>query len=98
MERPNISENSPAWMTCVWMSFVLSVFLTCVGIYWLPAVMWVKGYMLMGIMFSVGSSFTLAKTVRDNHEARKLINRVSEAKTERILHDFELKDTARHVA
>lgn len=98
MERPAISENSPAWMACVWISFTLSVFLTCAGIYGLPVEIWIKGYMMMGLMFSIGSCFTLAKTVRDNHEAKKLINRVSEAKTERILHDFELKDTARHVA
>lgn len=50
--------------------------------------------MSMGLLFCVGSCFTLSKTVRDNHEARKLINRVSEAKTERMLHDFELKATA----
>jgi hypothetical protein len=94
MERPLISENSPGWMACVWISFGLSISLTLLGIYGLPVVSWIKGYMVMGLMFSVGSCFTLSKTVRDNHEARKLINRVTEVKTERMLHEFELKDVA----
>jgi hypothetical protein len=94
MERPPISENSPAWMAFVWISFGTATIAMMFGIYNLPADLWIKGYMMMGLLFSVGSSFTLAKTVRDNHEARKLINRVSEAKTERILHDFELKTVA----
>lgn len=63
-----------------------------IGIYQLPAELWVKGYMTMGLFFCVGSSFTLAKTVRDNHESRKLINRVTEVKTERMLQDYELKE------
>lgn len=90
-----ISENSAGWMACVWISFVSSLVLTSVGIYEMPADYWIKGYMAMGLMFAVGSSFTLAKTVRDNHESRKLINRVSEVKTERMLQEFELKDVVR---
>ncbi|MFN8656638.1 MAG: YiaA/YiaB family inner membrane protein [Candidatus Obscuribacterales bacterium] len=94
MDRPMISENSSHWMAFVWISFVASNLATAIGIYNLPVDFWVKGYMSMGLLFCVGSCFTLSKTVRDNHEARKLINRVSEAKTERMLHDFELKATA----
>ncbi len=97
MERPLISENSPAWMACVWISFGSSLAATSIGIYHLPVEVWIKGYMAMGVLFSVGSCFTLAKTVRDNHESRKLINRVSEVKTERMLQDFELKDVARGI-
>lgn len=92
IERPLISENSSAWMAFVWISFGASISCMCVGIYNLPVELWIKGYMAMGLLFSVGSCFTLAKTVRDNHEARKLINRVSEAKTEKMLHEFELKE------
>ena len=66
-----------------------------IGIYQLPTELWVKGYMTMGLFFCVGSSFTLAKTVRDNHESRKLINRVTEVKTERMLQDYELKEPLR---
>jgi hypothetical protein len=92
MERPSITDNSPAWMAFVWISFALSISATAIGIYHLPVEAWVKGYMGMGVLFTIGSCFTLSKTVRDNHESKKLINRVTEVKTERLLHDYELKD------
>ncbi len=95
MERPTINENTPAWMAFVWISFGISVGLMSIGIYQLPTELWVKGYMTMGLFFCVGSSFTLAKTVRDNHESRKLINGVTEVKTERMLQDYELKEPLR---
>ena len=40
-------------------------------------------------LFLVGSSFTLAKTLRDNHEALRLVNRVKSAKTERLIREYE---------
>jgi hypothetical protein len=48
----------------------------------------------MGLLFSVGSALTLAKTLRDNHEARRLINRLTEAKAEKIIREFEVSDAA----
>jgi hypothetical protein len=36
-------------------------------------------------LFSVSSTFTLAKTIRDNHEATKLVARIDEARVEKIL-------------
>jgi hypothetical protein len=36
----------------------------------------------------VQSCVTLTKTVRDMHESGKLVNRIEDAKTERILMDF----------
>ncbi|MBY0549106.1 MAG: hypothetical protein K2W95_17670 [Candidatus Obscuribacterales bacterium] len=92
MDRPTISENSSGWMAFVWISFALSIGSTFIGVYFLPAEAWIKGYMAMGVLFSIGSCFTLSKTVRDNHEARKLINRVSEVKTERMLSEYEMKE------
>lgn len=94
MERPSITDNSPAWMAFVWISFGISLGGTLIGIYHLPCELWIKGYMGMGLMFCIGSCFTLSKTVRDNHESRKLINRVTEVKTERMIQDYELKDVA----
>jgi len=95
MDRPSINENTAAWMAFVWISFSISMFLMCSGIFYLPVELWIRGYMIMGLFFTIGSSFTLSKTIRDNHESRKLINRVTEVKTERMLQDFELKEAAR---
>jgi hypothetical protein len=90
MEMDNlVSKNTPAWRFQTILSFLLSLGLTTVGIMYLPADLWVKGFLLMGLTFTVGSAFSLAKTLRDDYEAQKLINRIHSAKTEKILKDFE---------
>ncbi|MEB3277708.1 MAG: YiaA/YiaB family inner membrane protein [Lyngbya sp.] len=83
-------KDTPAWIIQVWVSFILAVSATTLGIIYLPVDNWVKGFMGMGMTFSVGSSFTLAKTIRDNHEANKLISRVDEARVEKLLADHDL--------
>jgi len=45
----------------------------------------------MGVIFTVGSSFSLAKTLRDRHEAEKLTSKVEEARVERILTEHKRK-------
>jgi hypothetical protein len=46
-----------------------------------------KGYLTMGIVMLVQSCITLTKTIRDNDETSKLVNRIEDAKTERLLMD-----------
>ena len=41
-----------------------------------------------------GSTFSLAKTTRDNAEVQRLRNRVKAAKTEKVLREFEMSDAA----
>lgn len=94
MEQPGLREDSGAWVAFTYISFGIALTLMCVGIYVLPVVLWIKGYLAMGLFFTVGSTITLSKTVRDNHEARKLVNKIAEVKTERMLQDFELKRSA----
>lgn len=49
--------------------------------------LWVKGYMAMAVLFSIGSSFTLSKTLRDQHEATKLTKKIDDIQTEKILRE-----------
>lgn len=85
MHHLGSQKDSNAWMIQVWASFIISISATGIGIIYLPVDNWVKGYMGMGLVFTVGSSFSLAKTVRDRHEAEKLTARVDEARVEKIL-------------
>ena len=89
MENPVINQNTGAFRFQVWASFALSFSLMIIGICYLPVDLWIKGYLLMGTVFTVASCFTLAKTLRDDHEAGKLINRITGAKTEKILKEYE---------
>jgi hypothetical protein len=91
MENNGPQKDTAAWIFQVWASFLVAVTLLAIGIYYLPVDGWIRGYLAMGMLFSIGSSFSLAKTIRDNHEAGKLINRVAEAKTEKYLTQFEMK-------
>jgi len=64
------------------------IFMVAIGVYFLPLDLWIKGYLAMGIVMLIQSCVTLTKTVRDMHESGKLVNRIEDAKAERILMDF----------
>ncbi|MEH2362792.1 YiaA/YiaB family inner membrane protein [Nostoc sp.] len=85
MQTIGTQKDSPAWVIQTWAAFILSISMTTFGIVNLPVDGWVKGFMGMGLAFSVGSTFTLAKTTRDLHETRRLTARLDEAKVEKLL-------------
>ena len=87
-------KDTAAWIFQAWATWFISLTVTGLGLYHLPVDLWVKGFMAMGMLFTVASTFSLAKTVRDNHEAEKLVNRVKNAKAEKILREFEFVDAA----
>lgn len=80
-------RDSAAWLFFVRLCFVLSVGSTGTGIFFLAADLWAKAFMGMGLLFVVGSTITMAKTLRDDHEARRLLNRLNEAQTTKFLRD-----------
>jgi hypothetical protein len=84
----NVQTHSTAWVTFTYVSFGISLFMVAVGIFFLPLDPWVKGYLAMGIVLLVQSCVTVTKTMRDMHEGDKLVNRLEDAKAERILMDF----------
>ena len=85
MQQISSQKDSAAWVFQTWAAFILSISMTTVGIVNLPVDNWVKGFMGMGLAFSVGSTFTLAKTTRDVHEARRIAARLDEAHVEKLL-------------
>jgi hypothetical protein len=93
MRTEEVQRDTSAWIFQVWVSFALAFGGTALGIVYLPIDPWLRAFMAMGLVFTVGSAFTLAKTLRDGHEARRLINRLSEAKAEKIIRDFEIAET-----
>jgi hypothetical protein len=86
-------KDSPAWLFTAWAQFIIAITVSLVGVYYAPMELWVKGFFAMAILFTVSASLTLSKTVRDNHEAQKFVNRIASAKTERILSDYEMRDS-----
>jgi hypothetical protein len=84
----NVQPHSNAWVTFTYVSFSASAFMVAIGVFYLPIDLWMKGYLSMGIVMLIQSCVTLTKTIRDMHESSKLVNRIEDAKTERILMDF----------
>ena len=81
--------HSSAWIFQAWASFAISLTATTIGICYLPVDGWVKGYVGIGTIFTVASTFSVAKTTRDMHESKRIVSRVDEAKLERILTEHD---------
>jgi hypothetical protein len=79
------TQNTGAWIMFTYISFGAAMLMTLFGVWALDGIMWVKGYMMMAIVFLVGSTFTLAKTIRDEAEAKRMASRIEEARTEKLL-------------
>ena len=79
------SHNTKSFYLMSWIAFAVSFLGMGVGIMYLPADLAVKGFLGMSYLFSVTACFTVAKVVRDKHEADKFINKVENAKTEKLL-------------
>lgn len=83
------SQNSKAWITFCYISFAVAIGVTGLGIFWMEIAMPMKAFMAMGLLFTTGSAFTLAKTLRDEHEASLFHHKLEDAKTERLLREVE---------
>lgn len=79
--------HSQAWIVQAWASFAIALAATSFGILYLPVNGWIKGYLGMGLAFTVGSTVSVSKTARDQHEAKRLTARVDEARVEKLLAD-----------
>lgn len=59
------------------------------GIAYLPVGGWIRAFLAFGVLFTVTSCFTLAKCIRDQHEANTVVHRVDEARLEKFLKDHD---------
>ena len=90
IQKPaTIQEHSSAWIAQTWLSFIISISATSIGIIYLPVDAWTKSFMGMGLVFTVGSTVSLTKTQRDIHERTKLTSKIEEARVEKILTEHD---------
>jgi hypothetical protein len=82
---PAGQPHSSGWVSFTYAGFGGSLLMLAFGVWSLPVDWWTRGFLAMGIFLLVQSCITMTKTLRDNHEAAKLINKVEEARTERLL-------------
>lgn len=88
--NPDVAPlHSGAWVAQVWISFLASAFATALGIWCLPVDLWVKGFMAMGLLFTIGSTLSLAKTLRDVFEAESLRKRIDDARVSKLIAEHD---------
>ena len=86
MNNP-VLHHSQSWIVFTYLSFVAALAMVVVGIILMPLDLAMKGYLAMGVAMLIQSCITLTKTLRDNDEAGKLVSRIEDARTERLLMD-----------
>jgi hypothetical protein len=87
--QPIHNSHSPAWVSFTYASFIGAVAMVAVGIAFAPMEIWVKAYFAMGAALLIQSCITATKTLRDMHEGGKLVNRLEDAKAERLLMELD---------
>jgi hypothetical protein len=87
--NPQAIQHSSSWVSFTYASFSAALGMVAGGIVFLPVDMWVKAYFAMGVVLLVQTCITLTKTIRDVHEGKRLVNRIEDAKAERLLMEIE---------
>lgn len=88
----NVSINqkpTSAFYAQAAISFGIAGFGLLIGIYNLPVDGWSKAFLAFGALYMATSAFTLAKCVRDQHEANTVVHRVDEARLEKFLKEHD---------
>ena len=83
------TTHSAAWITFTYASFFAAVAMVAFGILFAPIEIWIKAYFAMGSALLIQSCITMTKTLRDVHEAGKLVNRIEDARAEQLLMRIE---------
>lgn len=90
MTKPEPSpDHSAAWVFQTKVSFVVSLTGLILGIAYLPVEPWVRAYLALGSLYAITSAISLSKTLRDEHESRRVLSRVDEVRLERLLAEHD---------
>lgn len=91
MSTPTSSASSTtsAFYAQSAISFGVAIVAVAVGIVYLPVDGWVRGFLGLGVLYTVTSAFTLAKCVRDRQEGTALVSRVDQARLDKLLAEHD---------
>ena len=83
-------NTTPAFFVQAGISFAVSFVALVVAIVYLPVGGWIRAFLGLGLLYVVTSTFTLAKCVRDHQESSNVVNRVDQARLDKLLTDHDL--------
>jgi hypothetical protein len=70
-------------------SFGASLAAVTLALVYMPVDPWIRGFLAVALLYVVTSTFNLAKVVRDRQEAGSVLNRVDQARLERLLAEHD---------
>lgn len=86
--------GSTAFFLQAAISFAVSSGAVVIGVAYLPVDLWVRGFLALGLLYVITSTFTLAKCVRDKQENEAIANRVDQARLDKLLAEHDPYSTA----
>ncbi|MFD0276250.1 YiaA/YiaB family inner membrane protein [Kitasatospora sp. NPDC127111] len=89
MNAPMQSRTTAAYFVQAVLSFAISGTALAVGIAYLPVGGWTRAFLGIGLLYTVTSSFTLAKVIRDRQETSEIVTRVDQARLEKLLTEHD---------
>jgi len=84
----NTIKHSTGWINFSLASFIIASGMMAGGIYFLEASFSAKGFYAMAALMLVHTAISTTKTLRDNEEANKFLNKIEDAKTEKLFMDI----------
>ena len=85
MSTPLRPRTTTAFYVQAAISFGVSFSVLVIGIGYLSDSRWVRGFLALGLLYVVTSTFTLAKCIRDRQEEVTVVSRVDQAKLDKFL-------------
>jgi hypothetical protein len=82
-------KHSDAWTMFTIVSFVVAASMMAGGIYFLEASFAAKGFYAMSALMLVHTAISITKTLRDVEESKRMINKIEDARTEKLLMDIQ---------
>jgi hypothetical protein len=79
------SPTTNAFFAQAVISFGVAIVAVAAGLAYLPVNGWVRGFLALGLLYTVTSAFTLAKCIRDRQEDTYLVSRVDQARLDKLL-------------
>lgn len=88
-DTPVKQQSTAAFYGQAVASFGVAMGATAVGVFNLEADAWVRAFLGIAVLYLVTSAFTLAKVIRDRQEAGQMVNRVDQARLEKLLAEHD---------
>jgi hypothetical protein len=89
MSTPTQNKTTNAFYAQAGISFGLALLSMVVAVLYLPVDPWIRAFLALGTLYLTTSTFTLAKCVRDAQETSSVVNRLDQARVDKILADHD---------